>query len=179
MYNSSFFLLLMIFRKSYFPLMYFAGEDYRHYYEGMVLRSGSHLKGAKGVKRFLQENEINRRRSTSAINHMSVNSSSNVQETLSSSAITAASERQLRSNGAQDSAEHSAKLSDSREYSTIQKGSEEYSATQRGSAEYCTTTTTTVTKVTTEIEEEELNTNNNALLNTNNNARQRGPSRLL
>lgn len=41
-----------------------ADSNYRNYYEGMVLRSGSHL---KGVKRFLDERDGNRRKSTSVI----------------------------------------------------------------------------------------------------------------
>ena len=59
--------------------MYFSyatGSEYRHYYEGMVLRSGSHL---KGVKRFLDSRDPSRRKSTSVINHSSADWTSNAQ----------------------------------------------------------------------------------------------------
>ncbi|XP_070187444.1 SUN domain-containing protein 2-like isoform X2 [Littorina saxatilis] len=111
------------------------GMDYRHYYEGMTLRSGSHL---KGVKRFLDSKDPSRRKTTSVINHMSADSTSNALDILSADAVTGGYAQRRRSDNAG------------------------YGRGPGYGPEYTTTTTTTVTKTVMGIDEDELNTNNSA-----------------
>ena len=71
-----------------------SGSEYRHYYEGMVLRSGSHL---KGVKRFLDSRNPSRRKSTSVINHSSADWTSNAQGVLGTSSVSGVYDQRQRS----------------------------------------------------------------------------------
>ena len=69
-------------------------SGYRHYYEGMVLRSGSHL---KGVKRFLYSKDHGRRKSTSVINHSSTDWTGNAQGVRGTSSVSDVYDQQQRS----------------------------------------------------------------------------------
>lgn len=92
----------------------------------------------KGVKRFLDSKDPSRRKTTSVINHMSADSTSNALDILSADAVTGGYAQRRRSDNAG------------------------YGRGPGYGPEYTTTTTTTVTKTVMGIDEDELNTNNSA-----------------